>query len=187
MKKILFAVLMLSFFVSACGKKDEVKKESSTKEGKTEVAKDDAFKDLKYSGEMSITDWSVINSLDKTTGGSNFVGSAFMLAINIHDIDTSLYDVCKDKFKDKYPLHISVEPNSKSNMAMVLLPNYITVDVNGTGGASGGLKEFDNPEMLKKLLSLFDFDGISKLPRENLKGNDLVKFMPKFETMPQQK
>lgn len=185
MKHMLYLTIIALFVLYGCGKKNEGKKDEGKKDEKTEVVKDDAFKDLKYGGEMGIDDWKVNNSLDKFTGDNNFVGSAFMLAISINDKDTSLYEETKDKLKDKYPMKIYENPSTKEYSAWVLMPNYIMVNINGLGTTSGGLKEYDNPEMMKKLLAMFDFDGLSKLPRENLKGNDLVKFMPEFETIPQ--
>lgn len=181
MKSILI-IWLLAFAVAftSCGKKVEVKQEVK-KDEKKEVVIDDVFKGLKYSSEMLIDDWQVGNSLVNDTGG---LCLGFFIYIN--EKDTTLYDVCKDKFKDKYPLNVDVEPNSKSNRAMVLLPNYLTVNVSGYGTTSGAIKEYDKPETLKKLLALFDFDGLSKLPKENIKGNDLVKFMPKFESKQKQ-
>jgi hypothetical protein len=173
MKKYLMFLFVICFILFSCGKKDEVKKE----EGKKEMATSNAFKDLRYNEPFNQEGDEAYNTLVKTTGGV-----AFGLHITTRSRFAEYTAKFTEKFQNKYPMLIEKEQGTNINRINLLFHEFIEVIVRGYSPTFEGLREYDNVDSLKTLLTFFDLEGISKLdPNGSYGAKDFIIFMPKFE------
>lgn len=184
MKKLIYLFIAFAIIFTSCGKKDEVKKDEPKKEEKKEeVKKDDAFKDLKYgTSTLSLESRQAKNSLYDSARNQ-----VYDLGLYKSDYVAITIQYYKEKFMDKYPMWVKVDEKGDNEVELFINERY-TVWVYARGGIDNSVKGYDKPELVKKLISLFDLEGISKLPTDNkidnLEGKDFAKFLPKFETWP---
>lgn len=173
MKKIIVLLIAFAMVFASCGKKDEVKKED-----KKEVVKDDILKGLFYQKELSdqINTNQANNRLTTKDEKNN---CAYELDIfykgDWKDYKQEEFKTTAEKI-GKYPAIID-----KSQYTIQIYVQALPGVLVCVTWKYDLLKGYDNLETMKKIASMFDYEGLEKLKGDNVSGVELAKYFPKFE------
>ncbi|MCX6166214.1 MAG: hypothetical protein NTU73_15365 [Ignavibacteriae bacterium] len=165
MKKILMFLFLICFAFSSCGKKDEVKKE-------------DGFiselKDVQYGGTNQVTDNALMKYFVLKSDINTIVLSLVISYFKNDESKANEFIDASEKI-GKYPVIIS--KFEKAAIVNVMLPNKIYITLMSTDKST---EKFQKADFLKKIIPLFDTEGLEKITGESIKGAELEKYFPKL-------
>ena len=165
MTKLIVLAIVFSFILFSCGKKDEVKKESNFI---------DELKDVQYGLTPFAEDNHFLKYVVPKSDVNNDVLTIEIRYTNKDDQYVKELSDTKEKV-GKYP--VTVSKFEKVVYVGFLLPNRVTIKIIPSNKSTG---RYQDPEFLKKFITLFDTVGLEKISGDMIKGAELEKYFPKL-------
>jgi hypothetical protein len=164
MKKILLFVIVLSFTLFSCGKKETA---TDTKKEEKKAFSECTYLPDGYDSDVHLAKEVVLKGTDSA------VYSLYA------DYKKSKLEKETGKLKD-FPIQERVYDAERGIDLMMLLPNGIYIEIGNNHPKH--LIRYRNLEQMKKMLLMFDLDGLSKITGDALPGGgkDLEKYFPKL-------
>ena len=165
MKKGMLVLIALCFVLFSCWKKDDVKKTDE---------KVNELKDVQYGGTISVSENELMKYFVlKSDANITVLSLQIKYAKNDESKANEFTDV-NDKI-GKYPVIIS--KFEKAAIINVMLPNKVFITLSSTDKST---EKFQTADFLKKIIPLFDTEGLEKISGDMIKGAELEKYFPKL-------
>jgi major membrane immunogen (membrane-anchored lipoprotein) len=165
MKKGMLVLIALCFVFFACGKKDDVKKTDE---------KVNELKEVQYGGTISVSDNELMKYFVLKSDANITVLSLQIKYAKNDESKANEFANISDKV-GKYPVVVS--KFEKAAIVSVMLPNKVYITLSSTDKSTD---KFQTAEFLKKVIPMFDTDGLEKISGDMIKGAELEKYFPKL-------
>jgi hypothetical protein len=165
MKKILLFFIVICIAFSSCGKKEDVKKEGSFI---------NELKDVQYGGTTNVSDNDLMKYFVLKSDINTDVLALQVKYAKNDEAEANEFTGINDKV-GKYP--VKIYKSDKTIIVKVMLPNKVYISLYTSVKST---EKYQNEDFIKKIIPLFDTEGLEKITGESIKGAELEKYFPKL-------